>query len=208
MKKFVGFFGLLMLLAVPAMAQDTSTSSSAPPPDQPAKAKPAQQTPQVELSGGFSYRRFQDIDGDKLGMKGWYFSAEYNVFRWLGGVAEVSDTRQNQYLNGNTGVSNVLIGPQVFPFGHRKVTVFGEFLVGVGLYRNSIPAFGDYPASEPTYAAFMWQGGGGVEYNRWKHLGIRLIQADFGHVSFFPNSLDNHITSRYSVGLVYRFGEK
>ena len=121
---------------------------------------------------------------------------------------QVSDTCQNQYFLGNTSVSGILFGPKLYPFGHRKVTPFGEFVIGAGLYRNSIPAFADFPASEPTYAALMWQGGGGIDYNRWKHLGIRLIEAQFGHSDFFPNYQFNRLTSTFSVGVVYRFGEK
>ena len=207
MTKLAVLCGLLMLLAAAAMAQDTSTSTT-PAPAKPEKVKPDRSTPQIEVSGGFTYRRFYDSDGATLGMKGWYVSGEYNIYRWLGGVAEASDTRENQFLLGNTSVSSILIGPQIYPFGHRRVSVFGEFLAGAGLYRNAIPAFGDYSASEPTYAALMWQAGGGVDYNRWKHLGIRIIQADFGHSSFFANAPSNHFTSRFSAGIVYRFGEK
>jgi hypothetical protein len=205
MTKLVGLFGLLVLLVVPAVAQDNPATT---PVNKPAKEKLTYSTPKVELSGEFSYRRFYDVDGATLGMKGWNFSANYNIFRWLGGEVQVSNARQNQYFLGNTSVSNILFGPKFYPFGHRKVTPFGEFVIGAGLYRNSIPAFGGFSANEPTYAAIMWQGGGGIDYNRWKHLGIRLIEADFGHANFFPNYQFNRLTSSFSVGVVYRFGEK
>jgi hypothetical protein len=205
MTKLVRLFGLLVLLAVPTMAQDTPATT---PPNKPAKVKRTYSTPKVELSGGFSYRRFYDDDGATLGMKGWYFSADYNFRRWLGGEVQVSDASQNQYFLGNTSVSGILFGPKLYPFGHRKVTPFGEFVIGPGLYRNAIPAYGGFSANTPTYAALMWQGGGGIDYNRWKHLGIRLIEVQFGHANFFPNDLANRFTSSYSAGVVYRFGEK
>ena len=91
MTKPFGLFVLLVLCISPAMAQDSPPApqdQSAAPQETPEKPK-ARETPRYELSAGYAYRSFYQSSGSTPYLKGWYASANYNLYRWLGAEAEV-----------------------------------------------------------------------------------------------------------------------
>lgn len=184
MKKLIGLSGLLLILAFPAMAQIA---------------------PHIDVSAGYSLRVFQDPSGVREGMNGWYGSVDYNVFRWLAAEAEVSGNYRNNGLEGNTSVYTGLLGPQFYPFGHRKITVHGHVLVGEGAYWVHFPAYGGFPSQVNWYWDKAWEAGGGIDYTRSSRWKIRVIQADFAQTRFFGHSENNY---RASIGFVYTFGKK
>jgi len=83
-------------------------------------------------------------------------------------------------------------------------------LLGAGRYNKAIPANGGFPATYFRDTALAWEAGGGLDLYLRKHWGVRLIEADMGHTGF--STADNPTTSqgerRFSVGIVYRFGER
>jgi opacity protein-like surface antigen len=207
MKKPAALFALLALLAGPAMAQD----NPAPAQETPAEQKPAKHaqryTPRIELSGGFTYRKFYFPGGLTLGMQGWYASVDYNLFHRVGLYAEGSAAYKNRGLPGNTSIYTIMAGPRVYPLGHRKLTPFAHVLFGEGYYRNVIPSFGGFTGPVQRITASTWQAGGGVDFNLSKHVGIRAFEADYGTIKFFGNPIDRG-SGRVSFGVVYRFGGK
>jgi len=214
MKK-AGLFVLLVLFVLPAVARAQDATQEAPPtapqgPTQtPAPPVAAERyTPEFELSAGYAYRKFYFADeGTTLGTNGFYGSVDYNLKRWLGAYAEVSGAYKDRGLTGNSSIYGLLVGPQLYPLGHRKLTPFGHVLFGAGYYRNAIPANGGFPGKIQSATASGWGGGGGLDLNLKQHLGVRLIEVDYDKAHFFGGNADRG-SVRVSVGIVYRFGER
>ena len=215
MKKLVGLFGLFALFIMPVAAQDTS----APPQDQaptaptePVKVKHTYPTPKAEISGGFTYRKFYAIDGTTIGMEGGFASYDYNFFRWLGAEGEVVGATGTLNISNQPSqavhVFTALAGPRIYPLGHHKLTPFGHFLYGAGINVTAVPAFGGFGENTTATVVRAWQAGGGVDYYRWAHWGIRLIQVDYGDAKFLGPTIPRQGSGRISFGFVYRFGEK
>ncbi len=207
-------FVLLMLFVLPAVARAQDATQEAPPtaPQAPAQtpAPPVateRYTPEYELSAGYTHRKFYFPDGTTFGMNGGYASLDYNFKRWLGAYAEIAAVYKGRGLAGNSSLYTFLVGPQFYPFGHRKLTPFGHAFFGGGYYRNAVPANGGFSSSVQTATGSDWGGGGGLDLNLRKHLGIRLIEFDYDKVHLFGGHIDRG-DGRVSVGIVYRFGEK
>lgn len=210
MRKPFGLLVLLVLCILPAMAQD----NPAPPQDQSAAAqetpqKPkARETPKYELSAGYAFRSYYQSSGSTPYLKGWYVSGDYNLRRWLGAEAEVMGAYMDQgIILGKTRIYDVLVGPKLFPLGHRKLTPFGHVLLGAARYSNTVPPVGLYGSATTTATAYAWEAGGGLDLNLSPHWGIRLVQADFGGANFFGGST-SHGSRRIVAGVVYRFGKR
>ena len=220
MKRLAVFFGLLALLAIPAVAQENPSPGTQAPesqapeaqtPGTPSGQKPAKHieryTPKYEMSGGYTHRSFYFPGEATLGMNGWYGSFDYNWFQWLGAYFEGSGVYKNRGLPGDSSIYTFGAGPRVYPLRHRRLTPFGQVLVGEAYYRNVIPSVGGFTGPIQTIRAFMWQGGGGLDYFVLKHWGIRVIEFDYAKPKLFGNAID-HGTTRVSFGVVYRFGER
>jgi hypothetical protein len=216
MKK-AGYFVLLVMFALPAVARAQEGTQETPPPapqapaQTPAPAPPIAAeiyTPQYELSAGYTFRKFYFPDeGVTRGMNGGYTSVDRNFKRWLGAYAEISTAFRNRGVDGNSSVYSLLAGPQIYPFKHRKLTPFGHVLFGGAYYRNSVPANGGFGTKVEDWTAFAWGGGGGIDLYLKQHLGIRLFEYDYNVAHFYGGHVD-HGSSRISVGIVYRFGER
>jgi hypothetical protein len=238
-KALVMLCGLVALFALPATAQDNPpadqnnppTDQNAPPADQnappadqtkpapapapPVKAKRVYITPKVELSAGYNFRTYYPIinsnAGSTLDMNGFYVSGDYNYKRWLAFEGEVTEGGNNQgNILGYLRIWTFLAGAKFTPLGHRKLTPWGHFLAGEGVYDNSTPTVGDFHGPSVIYNTYVYEVGGGVDLNLSKHWGVRLIEADFGSANFVPNTANysNRGTHRISFGVTYRFGEK
>ena len=216
-----GLIGLFVFSAwAPLMAQDqppqqTPDQSQAPGGEtEPATPKRMYITPKYEFSGGYAYRGYYAATGTFY-MNGWYASADYNLFRWLGIAGEVADTSKNQGIifgvpYGDTRIATFVAGPRIYPLAHHKLTPFGQLLFGAGYYRNTKPMFGTSPGKTISSTVHAWQIGGGVDYYFSRHVGARLVQLDIGSTNYFPNSsaFVNRTMRRVSFGVVLRFGQK
>lgn len=198
----------VFLLGNCAQAQDAPQPAQAPasaPTPAPTPPSEPQQLRKWDVSGGYSLRVYTDPSYKRLGLNGWYGQVDYNVFRWLTAVADVSGTYRNQGINGNLQIYSAQVGPRLYPFGHRKIAFFGEVLAGDSYYRIRIPSFGGFPTTTDTDSEVSWQVGGGVDYNRYKRWSIRVIEVDYQRTGFFTVHENNY---RASIGVVYHFGIK
>ena len=212
MRKLFGLFLLLMMCASPALAQENEPA----PQDQSSTSQEAPQkpksrvTPKFEVSAGYAYRSYYQPNIPTFWLNGWYASFDYNLKHWLGVEAEGMGIYKDQGITfGKTRIYSLLVGPKLYPLGHRKVTPFGHFLVGSARYSNTTPAYGGFPSVTKTASAYAWEAGGGLDWNLSRHWGIRMFQLDFGHENFFGGSTGaTRISRRIAVGFVYRFGER
>jgi hypothetical protein len=217
MRKLVALGGLLLLWVLwitPAKAQDQGSAAQeqsvpAPTPEAPPKKKTPPITPRWELSAGYTTRsNYERSDGAKPYFNGFYGSVDRNIFHWLGAEAELTSTWKSRgVILGNSHVYTLMVGPDLFPFGHRKVTVFGHVLYGLGRESTTYPAFAGAATQTYSYNVKAWEAGGGLEWNKWQHWSIRLIEGDFGGANFAATkSYGGSI--RISAGVTYRIGQK
>jgi len=197
MKKLVVLFGLLAGLTVYTPAQDT-----------PDKPEGKNSVPEFEVSAGYAHRSYEIAKAVSSGMTGWYASLDYNFRRLIGAEAEILGSYRNQGILGNTDIYAFLLGPRVYPLGHRRLSPFGYALLGAGVYGKSYPATGVFPSLSYSDASYAWEGGGGVNLYLRKNLGI-AAQAGWGHTNFgADNAVSPQSNTRISVGIVYRFSRQ
>jgi len=181
----------------------------------------AQETPKIEVFGGYSFLR---LEGGSSA-HGWQGSVAGNVNDWFGVVAEFSghyDSRTfRTTLNApgfppatltsetDSSLHTFLFGPRLSYRKHERVTVFGHALIG--LARNHQDAnvtvsdpdlddlFTDFSFTDTNFAAAL---GGGIDVKLNRRFALRLVQADYLPIRNDSFTLDN---ARISTGLVIRF---
>jgi hypothetical protein len=158
----------------------------------------AQDTPKVEVFGGYSY-----IGGN---FHGWNASVAGNVNKWFGVVADVSG-----HYGGFDAVNIVerqrinsfLVGPRLSIRKHKRVTPFVHALFGPTRVRFRATEDGEtFSASDTSFSMFV---GGGLDIKVNDHIAIRAIQIEYGRAHLFDESQHR---GRLSFGVVFRFGKK
>lgn len=189
MRKLLGVIAFFLICSVPAMAQTP---------------------PKWELGGGYTFRAFMDPQSDsRLDMNGWHGTADYTLIkRWLSAAADLDGTYYNYGVYGNSSVYSAMIGPQIYPLGHRKLTLFAHVLFGEGYTRDTIPASGGFNEKTFSSNAFAMEGGAGLDYTWKKRWAIRLIQFDYENTRFYPAIGVPQGNYKIGFGVVYRFGMK
>jgi hypothetical protein len=153
----------------------------------------AQNTPRVQVFGGYSYFRFDSTRigfADHSNLNGATLSFSYNFLRNLGVTVD-----GGAYYGNANSFYTVMAGPQL-TFGAAHGSVFGHALFGVGKDRVDI-GFGDSDR-ERAYAI-----GGGYDYPVSDRFAVRVLQVDYVNTRVF-NTTEGNI--RAAIGLVYRWG--
>jgi opacity protein-like surface antigen len=193
MRKFLGLMALLAFFALPALAQNT---------------------PKLEVFGGYQYLHF-DLSGGALNMNGFDASATYNFNRWLGLSADISGAYNRNTPNpggpdGTTHIYNYVFGPTIYPLGHHRITLFIHGLAGEGHINLSLPALTGVPNSAETLTdtRFVYAAGGGVDATITHHIAVRLFQGDYEQTQFFQNlgGFPAQKNIRIAAGIVFRLG--
>jgi opacity protein-like surface antigen len=158
----------------------------------------AQETPKVELFGGYSY-----VGGN---FHGWNVSVAGNVNKWFGVAADVSghsggfddfDVRERQKIN------SFLVGPRFSIRKHKRLTPFVHALFGPTRVRvRATEGVETFNASDTGFSMFL---GGGLDIKINDHVAIRAIQIEYGRANIFDES---QARGRVAVGVVFRFGKK
>jgi len=157
----------------------------------------AQETPKVELFGGYS-NMYANINGSDFDMHGVSFAAQENLNSWFGGVLDFS-THFGTENGFHTNTQTVSYGP-VFSYRKNKSIVpFAHAMVGAerggSNYLN---------ISQPeTRLAVL--AGGGLDIKVRPNLALRLVQVDYV-MSKFSNSRQDNM--RFSAGIVFYLGKK
>lgn len=194
--------------------EESSSTPSSTAPAHPAERYNTRATPTLEISGGYSYRGYSPTPSTTMKLNGGFASVDYNLLSWVGIAAEGSATVRKEGAQ-SLGTSQTLtiftglVGPQIYPLRHRKLTVFTHILIGDGYYYTKAPAFGGFAANVITNSGFAWEVGGGMDVRIKKHWSIRLIEGDYGETSFSVASANPHqVGYRISAGVVYLIGPK
>ncbi len=182
----------------------------------------AQEVPQREIFGGYSYLR---NSGNSF--NGWEGQGTLNFTRYLGVTADVSGHYRTAAafspvagfsISANQRLYNFLFGPTVTA-RFNKISVFGHGLFG-GAHSSlgagvSVPIIGGISTGVTSATAFAMAFGGGVDIALTQHFAIRAAQVDYLYTRFnasdalasgLSSSTSGHQNSfRYSAGIVVRF---
>jgi hypothetical protein len=155
----------------------------------------AQETPRVQVFGGYSYTSFDSKSfgySGSSGLNGGTVMVAGNLTHGFGGLAQAS-------VSGGSGITlrDALFGPQ-FLLPHGKFLFFGHGLFGRA--RSSVRT-GAQPEPLDTKNAVAF--GGGVDMNFRNHLAIRVVEVDYLRTQLFQHDQNN---LRFSTGLVYQWG--
>lgn len=176
----------------------------------------AQESPKVEVFGGYSYLR-ADLGLDtNRDLRGWNASINYNFNKILGLKADFSGHNTDGALvyNPFTGASTkidisnftFLFGPQFSYRKNDKVVPFAHVLLG-GSRRKEFSGPIDIPGIpvfnfDSTNTAFTAAFGGGLDIKLTNRLAFRLFQADY-LLTRFNGWTQNNL--RVGTGLVVKF---
>jgi hypothetical protein len=156
----------------------------------------AQQTPQWEVSGGYSHL-IANVGSNSFGLDGGGGALQENMNNWFGARLEINA------FGGNTG--GVHVTAQTYSFGpvfaYRKferITPFAH--VQLGAFRAST----GYQGISQDSTRFMVAPGGGVDIGINPRFAVRL-QGDYITTDFLNERQSN---IQFSAHLVFRIGHK
>jgi hypothetical protein len=176
----------------------------------------AQGMPAGEVGAGYTFRSYglpAILQPPlRLSMNGWNVTADYNVVSRLG-IAWDLDWTDNSSNGIETDIATTTIGPQIYPFGHHKLTPFAHALIGAGrfYYRHPCPCAGAGASSNHfSQYDFAWVAGGGIDYTVRPNVGIRVAEFDFEQVNFGLQRLGRgpmpaQNNWKYSAAILLRF---
>jgi opacity protein-like surface antigen len=192
-------------------------------------AAQAQQTPRVEVFGGYSldYASFPLLNGSQdLGnvrgfLSGWNASANFNFNHWFGVAADFAGhygspskgedilvLPPNCFIGCTGPVTATLHNVHTFTFGPEiairqdHFTFFVRALFGAAHTREDIDSFASFVTPRISETKFAMIGDGGVDLDLSPHMALR-IQPGY----LMTHMLDRRQNSfRFSTGLVFRLG--
>jgi outer membrane protein OmpA-like peptidoglycan-associated protein len=200
-------------------ASATSTAYLAPavpalPPQAKAKSSSSEgeSHPAVDLFAGYSYVRFftkTPTTQEDFNWHGLNASLAGNVNRWFSVVGDFGFYRIKDLPPNVSGSAyTFLFGPQFSKRGER-LTPFIRALFGAA-------RLADIQGTPPTGSAFFNRSfsanafatalGGGLDINFNKHIGVRMVQADYLLTKFTDGKNNEQNNVRLSTGLVLHFG--
>lgn len=170
----------------------------------------AQDTPMVEIFGGYSFVRSdteeafgaQDEDFD-LNMSGWDASVAFNANNWAGFVVDFGGVYGSPSEEDDVSIRShtIMVGPR-FSVRRGKVTPFFQYLVGYA--HTTADEDGDKVFGENVFAMAF---GGGVDININERISVRPAQVEYltAKSSGSGQFSDNF---RYSAGIVLKLGKR
>jgi len=157
-------------------------------------AAAAQQTPKVEVFGGYSHF-IGDVNGTSFNLDGVHVSAAENVNSWLGGVLDFS-THFGTSAGINVNTQSIMYGPR---FAYRKsklVTPSAHALIG------AVRGSAGFDGISMSNYRISFATGGAIDVRITDRIAFRVIQADYMLTRFLNLRQDN---IRVSTGFVFRF---
>ena len=181
----------------------------------------AQDSPKVEITGYYSYFRFNPENSGTLSshsLNGGGADVTYFFSKMIGIKAEFGGYQSNSvtFTNGSTvatASANLFtynVGP-VVKFRKEKFEPFAEALFGgahSSFYGNLCNAFAGCGVNNPSNNAFDFVIGGGVDIPLSHSIAFRPVQVDYVLTRFgngFTSGNQNQSNFRYQAGIQFRF---
>lgn len=184
----------------------------------------AQELPQFEILGGWSYVRPDGGAGEMSPTQGWNASLNIVINEWFGVAVDGaghyasfmdSDNQDGEYERQSSArTHDLVIGPRFTLRQNEKFQPFYHAMAGIR--HSSTDDFVSFtPASEETPAEEGWAAdtldnfvmvfGGGLDVAINEKLSIRAFQADYVIERYYGDMIPE---LRFGAGVVYRIGEK
>jgi len=173
----------------------------------------AQEAPRVEVFGGYSYLRLEDvgIGGLDRDLNGYNVAGAINIFKKSIAIkADVSGHFGDISAGGISIDQNqtlFLFGPQFSLRKNERIQPFAHALFGVARIKLDT----DGVSGDITDTGFAFALGGGVDVKALSSkLAVRLIQADYVRTKLDLLGIGDSNSSnnfRITTGLVFRFGK-
>jgi len=195
MRQILRSFLLLLILAVPCLAQET---------------------PAWQLFGGYSFQRAGVRDyfkstpiiytarHDSVNMNGFEFSATENRNQWFGGTLDLSahfKTPQIGTVSNQERTYSIFYGPRIsYPHTIRGGSAYVHALFGAVHNSVSVTPTGPH-ASDFTFGVAV---GGGFDLPLRNEWSVRVLQVDYVRTSAYGSGQNNF---RLSAGFVFNTGK-
>lgn len=160
----------------------------------------AQETPEFEIFGGYSYIHVNEgAGGTSFDLqRGWAASLQPNLNHWFGLTADFSGHYET-VGGAATNFHFFTFGPRFTVRRTERFTSYFHLLAGGTRLRTR---FGTMEASDIGFAGI---GGGGLDVSISERVAVRVAQLDYVVTRFSGRYQHNF---RYSAGVVFRFGAK
>ncbi|HTZ72602.1 MAG TPA: outer membrane beta-barrel protein [Candidatus Aquilonibacter sp.] len=228
MKKWLGLVACLGLMALPAAAQFKGVD-----------------TPSFEIGGGYAYRSFDapnfpnanydvnttNASEPRMAMNGFFVTVGYNLNGFIGVVSDFDWTHVNApddlFVPGNDSFSSLMVGPQIYPIGHHKITPFAHVEFGLAHFREDLTNVDGYsgcgsatipPDGASTFpcvatdGSFAVDAGGGVDVSLTHNFAVRLGEFDWDQTRMFePGAATGNTNQnnwKVKAGIIIRLGGK
>ena len=158
----------------------------------------AQDTPQAEVFGGYSY-----AGGN---FHGWNASVTGNVNKWFGLTADFSGhyggSIDEDGFDERQRVHSYLFGAR-FSARRKRVMPFAHALFGASTLKTELTGFGQRLLFSDT--GFSLVLGGGLDIRINDRVAVRAVQLDYLRARFFGETENR---GRLAFGVVFRLGKK
>jgi hypothetical protein len=156
----------------------------------------AQETPPIEVFGGYSVETLRSPDGGCSRYNGWNASVARRLIWKVSLVADLGGHYGREFEVVDNRVHTFLFGPQV-TLHDGRIAPFVHVLLGVSRLTS------DSGGPVLNENAFTWGGGVGVDVRINRHWSVRMFQIDYLSRQFFGEPVDG---GRVLGGVVFRFG--
>ena len=184
MRKLIFLLGVVFLFSVGASAQGVGGS-------------------RVDLFGGYTFDHTSPgIAVSSFNSNGGVGSVALNFTSWGSLVVEAGGIHATHIGGADVDATAMtyMAGPKISFFHRSSLSPFGEVLVG---FAHTNPGFNQTTTDHNNFAMSP---GVGLDWNAWRHFGIRLAQVDYLWMRV-PTSTNqvNWNNFRYSTGILFRF---
>jgi len=170
----------------------------------------AQNIPEVDVFGGYSYLSFElpanPVAGipssTRLALNGWDASASFFRFHHFSAEADFAGHTLNNCDSTTNSCSNFsyMFGPR-YNIGSGKLTFFVHGLVGQD---RATVAFNGTTQTDTSISAAA---GAGVDYWLFRHIGVQLGPVDYLYARHFnSDNVASQNNFRAAAGVAFRFG--
>jgi peptidoglycan-associated lipoprotein len=161
--------------------------------------------PRYTVALGYQYIRANAPPGscNCFSTNGGFAEGAYAFRYWLRAAAEVTGSQASNIgpLGQNLTLMTYTAGPQVVLHVHR-LEPYAQALFGAAHASNSyFPSSTSYSTSATSFA---YQAGGGIDFTLSRHIGIKVIEAQYLHTGFpnGTNGAQSHLM--LGAGIVFR----
>jgi len=163
----------------------------------------AQDTPVTEYFGGYSYIRIKpDFQAEGANAHGWHTNFVLNT-RYVGFVADFSGY-YGKSAGTKVSMTSSLFGARFARRG-KNITWFVQSMYGFSAINADGDIFGPEIGRFDSSFAFA-PAGGGIDVKLREKIAYRIFQYDLVSTNFGRGGGQLH--SRFSTGIVFRFGKR